>query len=144
MDALAALLDEIGPAIVFVHSQSGPHGMGLVAERPDMVEALVNVEGQCTTAEDEDVSSAFTDAALLTVFGDFVAGDPFWEPIQQTCMEVVDAINEGGGTAFNMNLPQQGLIGNSHMLMMDKNNLAVADLILNWLDENVEATRGRH
>ena len=30
-------------------------------------------------------------------------------------------------------LPKAGLIGNSHMLMMDKNNLQVAALIQEWL-----------
>jgi hypothetical protein len=27
--------------------------------------------------------------------------------------------------------------GNSHMLMLDKNNLAIADLIIGWIGENV-------
>ena len=28
-------------------------------------------------------------------------------------------------------------IGNSHMVMLDKNNLQIADLILKWIDEHV-------
>ena len=30
-----------------------------------------------------------------------------------------------------------GIHGNSHMMMLDKNNLQLADLILKWIDENV-------
>jgi inorganic pyrophosphatase len=30
-------------------------------------------------------------------------------------------------------LPDQGIRGNSHMLFMDRNNAAIADLIQNWL-----------
>ena len=30
-----------------------------------------------------------------------------------------------------------GIKGNSHMMMLDKNNLQLADLILKWIDENV-------
>jgi hypothetical protein len=37
-------------------------------------------------------------------------------------------------------LPEAGQKGNSHMMMMDKNNLAVADLIIAWIGESV-ATR---
>jgi hypothetical protein len=34
-------------------------------------------------------------------------------------------------------LPEAGQKGNSHMLMLDKNNLAIADLIISWIGENV-------
>ncbi len=33
--------------------------------------------------------------------------------------------------------PNLGIHGNSHMFMLDKNNLQIADLILKWIDENV-------
>ena len=33
--------------------------------------------------------------------------------------------------------PTWASIGNSHMMMNDKNNLQIADLILKWIDENV-------
>ncbi|MGH9160980.1 MAG: hypothetical protein ACRD2X_13475 [Vicinamibacteraceae bacterium] len=33
--------------------------------------------------------------------------------------------------------PDRGIRGNSHMIMQDKNNLQIADLILQWLDERV-------
>ena len=32
---------------------------------------------------------------------------------------------------------ETGIRGNSHMIMQDKNNLQVADLILKWIDERV-------
>ena len=32
-----------------------------------------------------------------------------------------------------------GIKGNSHMLMQDRNNLQLADLILAWIDGHVEA-----
>ena len=36
-------------------------------------------------------------------------------------------------------LPKTKQKNNSHMLMMDKNNLQIADLIIGWLGENVPA-----
>jgi hypothetical protein len=43
-----------------------------------------------------------------------------------------------------MYLPKMGIKGNSHMLMQDKNNLQLADLILGWIDERVEGKKGGH
>jgi hypothetical protein len=41
-----------------------------------------------------------------------------------------------------MYLPKMGIRGNSHMLMQDRNNLDLADLILNWIDAHVENKKG--
>jgi len=46
-------------------------------------------------------------------------------------------VKAAGGTAKFLLLPEAGHKGNSHMLMMDKNNLQIADLILQWMDEHV-------
>lgn len=43
-DAGAALLDRIGPAIVFTHSQSGPFGWVIADERPKLVKGIVAAE----------------------------------------------------------------------------------------------------
>jgi pimeloyl-ACP methyl ester carboxylesterase len=43
-DALVALLDRIGPAVLLTHSQSGPHGWLAADRRPDLVKALLVVE----------------------------------------------------------------------------------------------------
>lgn len=41
----AALLDRIGPAIVVTHSQSGTFGFLMADARPDLVKAVVTIEG---------------------------------------------------------------------------------------------------
>ena len=46
-------------------------------------------------------------------------------------------MKSAGGSAKFLLLPEAGQKGNSHMLMMDKNNLQIADLIIGWLGENV-------
>ncbi len=37
---------------------------------------------------------------------------------------------------------ESGIRGNSHMIMQDKNNLQIADLILKWIDERVSKKSG--
>jgi hypothetical protein len=77
------------------------------------------------------------------IFGDHLddaapGGIVNWQTSFDGCQDFVDRINEAGGDAQMMHLPQLGIQGNSHMLMQDRNNLEVADLIIEWLDEHVE------
>jgi pimeloyl-ACP methyl ester carboxylesterase len=44
IDALALLLDRVGPSVVVVHSQSGAYGWPLIQARPELVKALVALE----------------------------------------------------------------------------------------------------
>jgi hypothetical protein len=37
---------------------------------------------------------------------------------------------------------ESGIRGNSHMIMQDKNNLQIADLILKWIDDRVSKPGG--
>ncbi len=46
-----------------------------------------------------------------------------------------DAIRNTGGKVDVVDLPKAGIRGNSHMLMMDRNNLEVAALIQHWLEQ---------
>jgi len=41
-----------------------------------------------------------------------------------------------------LNPPDRGIRGNSHMIMQDKNNLQIADLILQWIEEHVGTRSG--
>ena len=45
-----------------------------------------------------------------------------------------DAIRAAGGSVDVVDLPKVGIKGNSHMMMMDKNNAEVAGLIQTWLE----------
>ena len=53
-----------------------------------------------------------------------------WPASFDTCNTFVKQVNDAGGDAEMMSLPKMGIKGNSHMLMQDKNNLQLADLIL--------------
>jgi pimeloyl-ACP methyl ester carboxylesterase len=58
VDALAALLDRIGPAILLVHSQSGGYAWPLAQARPDLVKAIVAAEPAGPPVHDVVVHSA--------------------------------------------------------------------------------------
>ena len=46
-------------------------------------------------------------------------------------------MNAAGGKARMLHLPGEGVRGNSHMIMQDRNSLPVADMILKWIGESV-------
>jgi pimeloyl-ACP methyl ester carboxylesterase len=141
--AVAALLDKIGPAVVMVHSQSGGFGLAIAIARPKLVKAVVAVEPVSCAVTDADVQSVFTQVPLMTIFGDFLEGT-FWPGVMATCVDTVARIRAAGGVADNFHLPDAGFTGNSHMLMLDKNNRKIADFIMNWVERNVDRRHGHH
>ena len=75
------------------------------------------------------------------MFGDHLdntGGFASWQTYFEGCQTFVNQVNEAGGKAQMMHLPALGIKGNSHMLMQDRNNLELADLILKWIDEEAE------
>ena len=136
---LAALLDKIGPAVVLVHSQSGAYGMDLVRNHAAKVRAFVNVEGNCVPATPDEIANTFKKVPMLAVWGDFSEGapGPNGDTRRNGCVGTIKALEAAGGAAKYLLLPEVGQKGNSHMLMLDKNNLAIADLIIGWIGQNV-------
>ena len=73
-----------------------------------------------------------------------VTGGPAnWAQSFASCNTFVDQLKKAGGDAEMMHLPALGIKGNSHMLMQDRNNLNLADLLLAWIDRNVERKLSR-
>src|SRR5215468_3853844 len=101
VQALGVLLDKIGPAVVMVHSQSGAYGMDLVRARAAKMLSFINIEGNCAPVPNGDER-------------------------RNGCAATVNAIKSAGGSAKFLLLPEAGHKGNTHMLMMDKNNLEIA------------------
>jgi hypothetical protein len=121
-----------------VHSQSGAYGLGAAIARPNLAKAVVSVEPRICAVSDENARTVFTRVKLLTMFGDFfgsTVGD--WPGRMAECVEAVTRIKGAGGVAENIFLPDRGIRGNSHMLMMDLNNQQLADIILAWLADKV-------
>jgi hypothetical protein len=69
----------------------------------------------------------------LIVWGDHFAESPFWQRIRGNVENWAGVIREAGGTADILDLPAEGLRGNSHMLMMDRNSDEVAARIQAWM-----------
>ncbi len=130
--AYIAEIDKVCPCVILFHSQAGTFGFKAAQARPDKIKALVAIEpagvGDITKA---DVLKAIP---TLIVYGDFIEQDSRWPTIRATGVKFAEAIKAGGGTAEVVDLPKAGFKGNSHMLMMDKNNAEIAAMIQTWLE----------
>ena len=57
-DALAALIDKIGPVVLMTHSQSGAYGWEAVDQRPNLVKALIQAEPSAPPVHDVEFLGA--------------------------------------------------------------------------------------
>jgi pimeloyl-ACP methyl ester carboxylesterase len=159
-DALVALLDKIGPAILVTHSQSGLFGWLTAMRRPMLVKAVVSYEGGFVFPEDAvpppiplfrgateagdpvppDDFARLLEVPLQVVFGDNIPTTMVPElPADERRGQLLasrlfaKAVNDRGGDAEILQLPDVGLRGNSHFMFSDLNNEAVADQLTLFL-----------
>jgi pimeloyl-ACP methyl ester carboxylesterase len=186
-DALIALLDKIGPAILLTHSQSGSFGWPVADARPSLVKAIVAVEPSGPPVHDTLFHGApdyFSDAeptklsglgeVPLTYSPPVTADSPLkfvrqdqpdapglvrcWaqqEPartlpnLQHIPLLILASeasyhasydhctskyLEQAGVRHTFVRLADRGIHGNGHMMMLEKNNKAIAAVISEWLD----------
>jgi pimeloyl-ACP methyl ester carboxylesterase len=143
---MAALAVQLKGAILMGHSESGffPEQAALID--PSGVRGMISIEMPCPTDFTSPQVATLAKIPTLVMFGDHlgdVKGGPAnWATSFESCEKYVAQIKAAGGDAEMMYLPKMGIKGNSHMLMQDRNSLQLADLILKWIDQHVEARRG--
>ena len=104
----------------------------------EMLKGLVTIEGSCSLPNNGLKAEDFDNIPYLALKGDYT-------PTSTVCQSTVDAINarraSGHGTARadyqTCELGNPIFNGTTHMMMLGTNNLEVADVILNWADENI-------
>jgi len=129
--AYIALVDKVCPCVILFHSQAGQFGFKVAQARPDKIKALVAVEP--AGIGDPKQARLLAGIPTLAVFGDNIALDSRWPQMRRNDDDFFGEIAKAGGKVDVLDLPKAGLKGNSHMLMMDRNNLQVAALIQDWL-----------
>ncbi len=140
---LSGLAIKLKGAILMGHSESGffPEQAALI--NPEEIKGLITIESRVPRAHRGAdfqpwrkfrrwLSSAITSTTSR-------AYPNMWRERFDGCAKFVEQVKAAGGDATMMHLPKYGQFGNSHMLMQDKNNLQVADLILKWIDEHVDS-----
>jgi hypothetical protein len=144
---LALLVERLGGAIVATHSQSGimgHHMVRILKERGklDLVKGLITIEGSCSLPNSGLTAADFDAIPYLALKGDYTNTSP-------QCQETVDGINkrraakQGTARADYLKLDEMGMLGVTHMMMLDRRNLEIADIMLNWANKNVPKAKRR-
>jgi len=150
-DAAAALADKIGPTVALTNSAGGLRAL-LTAMKSSNVVGIVayeNVgyvyppgEGPGTAPGPfGPVEVPLADFMKLTriplqmVWGDNTQKSDRYRPTVEESRRFVQLVNEHGGNAQLLLLPEAGLQGNTHIPFADLNNVAVADLLSEFLRE---------
>lgn len=132
--AYGALLEKTGPAVVIGHSQGATLSFSVMRTMPERFKALVAVEPY-GTASDEDID-LIKDIPILWVLGDFMDLHPAWKESRAKVIACHEKICAAGGNSTLLDLPAEGILGNSHMLMMETNNFDIAERIQSWFKNN--------
>jgi hypothetical protein len=144
---LALLVERLGGAIVATHSQSGIMGHHMVRILREhgslnLLKGLITIEGGCSLPQSGLTAADFDAIPYLALKGDYTATSP-------QCQETVDGINkrraekQGSARAEYMKLDEMGILGVTHMMMLDSNSNQIADLMLDWVKKNVPSARKR-
>lgn len=135
-----------GGAVVVGHSESGFFPEQAALTNSAGIRGMISIEGRCPSLTQAQITS-LSKIPVLFIFGDHIAGSDvsktLWTANVDDCSNVTRQINAAGGNAQIWELPKLGLRGNSHMLMMDRNNLQIADMILDWIQMNVSQQHDR-
>ena len=72
-----------------------------------------------------------------------VLGDHQPETTIKNTKAFSDNLKKLGGDASTVVLPEVGIHGNGHMMMMERNSEQVADLVEGWIKQHVTGIQGR-
>jgi len=160
-EAYAALFDKIGPSIFITHSQGGGVGWLTLLETEN-IRAIVAYEPGCDVPFPEgrmpeegkvrtlsgktegvevpmDVFLKFTRIPIIVYYGDNLPETDErpelyeWTRRLHLMRKWTGIINEYGGDATVIHLPEIGMRGNTHFPFSDLNNVEIADHLSEWL-----------
>jgi hypothetical protein len=144
---LALLVERLGGAIVATHSQSGimgHHMVRILKERGnlDLVKGLITIEGGCSLPNSGLTAADFDNIPYLALKGDYTA-------TSQQCQDTVNAIaarragKQGTARADYLKLDEMGMLGVTHMMMLDSRSNDIADIMIDWVNKNVRRAPNR-
>lgn len=122
-------LKVVGPCVVVAHSQASEFAGRLCQKHPDLFQALVLIEASSAP----EAPSEQCDTPTLYVWGDHIAPGSLWQRYRGAIYEFYLKQEAIGKPVEWIDLPELGIKGNSHFMMMDMNNIEVFNIVEAWL-----------
>ena len=129
---------QVNGAVLMGHSQSGSFPLAAALLNPAVARRVScwSSLAAARTTTPPNRSATLAKIPILVVFGDHrdnptgLAALPTWQARFEACQAMIGRLKAAGGQAEMLAPPERGIRGNSHMIMQDKNNLQIADFIL--------------
>ncbi len=131
--ALVALIDKVGPCVLQTWSSSGLLGYLAAAERPDLVKAVLAVESSVSAFGNipDDALPALARIPILIVIGDRAR-----DRVEASRVFARRLSTHGGRVSVDP-LPEAGIFGNGHTLMLERNNDVSMRRVFDWMRREV-------
>lgn len=132
--------------IILAHSQGSLFALESALKFPQNVRGVVLVEPSSTLDPQQCDVSALEGVPFLFVYGDFLDDahkiDGYVWPGQfayeGNMRRLHEHLCEVGGDSTWMELPELGIHGNTHAMMLEDNSRQIADLICDWIKQHVK------
>lgn len=128
--------DKHCPCVILAHSQGGNFAFNMALAHPDKIKAVIAIESSGFPDPKKNDLSKLRHIPHLFVFGDNLESSSLWTKVMPGQRAYRDALVAAGVKVEWIDLPQRGIRGNSHMIMMDRNSDEVAGLVQQWLVSN--------
>jgi pimeloyl-ACP methyl ester carboxylesterase len=136
--AFTALIDKVPePVILQTWSSSGLLGYLTAAERPDRVKAILAIETS-VTAFDQIPPAGRQKLAAIPIL--IVIGDHAQDRVDASRKFQKEMAAIGGRVTVDV-LPEAGIYGNGHTMMLEKNNKQIMHRMIAWLEGTVYRPR---
>lgn len=133
LDAYFEALEAVGPVWLIAHSQGGNFALEAAAQHPEFFKGVVIIEPASAPPE---IGNA-TKVPHLFVWGDFIDNSKTWISYREATERYVDKLLHSDGNVEVLDLPAQGIKGNSHVPMMDTNSNTIAGHIVDWISDHI-------
>jgi len=161
---VAAAINKVGSSVLITHSQGGGVGWSSVmktdcvkgiisyepgsnfvfpmGEAPNPITGYNGIDVLCPQEVPKEDFLKLTKMPVVIYYGDNIPKDPCADPgMDHWRMRVImanhfaKAVNSYGGDAQVVCLPDKGIFGNGHFPFQEKNNIEVANVMMQFLEE---------
>ena len=129
------LVQKICPCVIIVHSQGGNFAFNAALKAPDKVRAIAAIEPSGSPDPAKTDLKNLKGVPHLFVWGDRLDTNDLWKKITPALGRYRDGLIAAGTPVTEIKLPERGIRGNSHMMMMDRNSDEIAGMVKSWLDQ---------
>lgn len=119
--------------VVLAHSQGAVFAWEVARTMPGNIKALIMLEPSGIPDPDDADYSPLKDLPVLFIYGEL--NTDHWKNYKKKHLVLIEKLRKAGGKATWIEMPDLGVTGNTHMLMMDSNSDEIAGVIQKWIQE---------